>query len=53
MNDKHRKSRVLNRKLCPACGSTDIDLWMGSKLGMIYYCKKCGYKGPVVIEEDK
>lgn len=40
-------------KMCPACGSKDIGLWMGSNLGMIYNCKKCGYKGPVVIEEEK
>ena len=51
VDDLPRKSRP--RKSCPACGSDDITLWMGAKLGMIYKCKKCGYTGPVVIEEDR
>ena len=40
-------------KVCPSCGSEDIYLWMGAKAGMIYKCKKCGYTGPFVIEEDR
>jgi predicted RNA-binding Zn-ribbon protein involved in translation (DUF1610 family) len=46
------KDHIISRKLlCPACGSDNITLWMGSKLGMIYKCCRCGYIGPVVIEE--
>ena len=35
---------------CPECGSKNITLWMGGRLGMIYLCKDCGYRGPVVAE---
>jgi predicted RNA-binding Zn-ribbon protein involved in translation (DUF1610 family) len=40
-------------KICPRCKSRAITLWMGAKLGMIYQCKDCGYRGPLVIEEDE
>jgi len=35
---------------CPKCGSTEIDFlpW----LGLIYRCRKCGYIGPLIIEEE-
>ncbi|MBN2331374.1 MAG: hypothetical protein JXC85_06165 [Candidatus Aenigmarchaeota archaeon] len=36
---------------CPKCKSGSISLWMGGKLGMIYFCKRCGYRGPIVVEE--
>ena len=39
-------------KKCPKCGSTNITLWMGAALGIIYECKDCGYRGPLIIEED-
>ncbi|MCK4531405.1 MAG: hypothetical protein KAT94_00920 [Candidatus Aenigmarchaeota archaeon] len=39
-------------KKCPVCDSRSITLWMGAKLGIQYQCKKCGYHGPLVIEED-
>ena len=35
---------------CPKCKSVNITLWMGGKLGMIFICKDCGYKGPIVEE---
>ena len=38
-------------KRCPKCGSVSITLWMGAKLGIQYYCKDCGYRGPLVVEE--
>lgn len=40
------------RKRCPKCGSTDISLYLGAQLGMVYHCKNCGYRGPLVVEED-
>jgi len=40
-------------KHCPKCGSTEIYLWLGGNLGMIYRCKKCGYIGPVALEKVK
>ena len=48
----HLEKHGFPKKTCPACGSSEIDLWMGSSLGMIYKCRKCGYTGPVIIEED-
>jgi predicted RNA-binding Zn-ribbon protein involved in translation (DUF1610 family) len=39
-------------KKCPQCGSDDVTLWMGGKLGVQYMCKSCGYHGPLIIEED-
>ena len=42
----------MKNKMCPACGSGRIELWMGSRLGMIYKCKECGYTGPVIVEGD-
>jgi len=37
---------------CPKCGSEDISLFLGGQFGK-YKCKKCGYIGPMIIEEDK
>ncbi len=39
-------------KTCPKCKSNNITLWMGGNLGIIYWCKDCGYRGVAVIEED-
>lgn len=39
-------------KRCPACESNSVSLWMGANLGIQYFCKKCNYRGPLVIEED-
>jgi predicted RNA-binding Zn-ribbon protein involved in translation (DUF1610 family) len=39
-------------KTCPVCGSADITLWIGASAGVFYSCKKCGYHGPLVVEED-
>ena len=36
---------------CPECRSKDIVLWMKGRLGDIYWCRKCGYRGPFVMEE--
>ena len=47
------KLHAKTTKVCPTCGSEDIYLWMGGKTGIIYKCKKCGYTGPFVIEEDR
>jgi Zn ribbon nucleic-acid-binding protein len=46
------KNHIASRKLlCPACGSDNITLWTGGVSG-IYQCCKCGYIGPIIIEED-
>lgn len=39
-------------KKCPECGSKSVTFWMGASAGIMYYCKKCKYKGPLVVEED-
>jgi len=38
-------------KKCPICGSSKIDFYAGALTGS-YHCKKCGYVGPIVVEED-
>jgi predicted RNA-binding Zn-ribbon protein involved in translation (DUF1610 family) len=40
-------------KICPKCKSKDIYLWLGGNLGIIYKCNNCGYRGPVILEEEK
>ncbi|MDI6798585.1 MAG: hypothetical protein QMD12_01135 [Candidatus Aenigmarchaeota archaeon] len=36
---------------CPVCRSKDLDymVWLGQK----YRCRRCGYFGPLFIEEKK
>jgi len=42
-----------DRKLiCPKCKSDRVSLWMGAKLGIQYFCKKCGYRGSLIVEEE-
>jgi len=49
-------SRVV--RICPRCGSPDIhlsskfDVWLTPEQ---YVCRRCGYKGPIIleIEEDE
>ncbi|KUG15336.1 hypothetical protein ASZ90_015012 [hydrocarbon metagenome] len=37
---------------CPSCGSTALVLEAGGYGGMVYRCKECGYRGPLVVESD-
>jgi predicted RNA-binding Zn-ribbon protein involved in translation (DUF1610 family) len=37
---------------CPRCKSGRVSLWMGAKLGIQYFCKECGYRGPLIVEEN-
>jgi predicted RNA-binding Zn-ribbon protein involved in translation (DUF1610 family) len=45
-----------SKKYCPRCGSPDIrlssmlDYWLAPSK---YFCEKCGYKGPIVMELEK
>ena len=43
---------ITAKKICPACKSDRISLWMGANLGAQYFCKACGYRGPLVVEEE-
>jgi predicted RNA-binding Zn-ribbon protein involved in translation (DUF1610 family) len=53
---KMLKRRKPSKKYCPRCGSTEIrlssglDVWLTPKK---YFCEKCGYNGPVVMEIEK
>jgi len=38
-------------KKCPKCLSTRIDFYAAAMTGL-YHCKKCGYIGVIIIEED-
>jgi len=42
---------IAMRKYCPKCKSSDIFLYLGGDLGILYKCKKCGYLGPLVLEK--
>ena len=38
---------------CPSCGSEEIYVETGGVTGNIYRCKRCGYRGPLVLEVDE
>ena len=38
---------------CPRCGSPEIYVETGGYTGNIYHCKKCGYRGALVLEVEK
>lgn len=42
----------MNIKRCPNCGSSNIK-WVVPQLGPVWECFNCGYRGPLVIEEEK
>lgn len=42
---------MITIKKCPKCFSTEIDYFAGGLTGQ-YHCKKCGYVGPIIIEEE-
>ena len=42
---------MVSKKNCPKCGSESIDFYAGGLTG-IYHCKKCGYSGAIIVEED-
>jgi transposase-like protein len=42
---------IMTVRKCPACGSRDITLDTGGQTGK-WRCKKCGYVGVLVLEED-
>lgn len=35
---------------CPECGSTNIAMKYGGKLGRIWICKKCGWQGRSIVD---
>ncbi len=47
---ERKKSKKI--KFCPICGSSDIMAVLGFKLGSIYECKKCGFRGALFPEQD-
>lgn len=38
-------------KKCPRCRSGNITTYMGMQFGK-YFCKKCGYVGALIFEDD-
>jgi predicted RNA-binding Zn-ribbon protein involved in translation (DUF1610 family) len=47
-----RQNKKLKVRFCPRCGSNDIMAVLGFKLGSIYECKKCGFRGALFPEQD-
>ncbi len=41
----------IKKNKCPQCKSERINWYAGALTGS-YHCEKCGYIGPIVIEED-
>lgn len=37
-------------KSCPECGSTNVAMKYGGKLGRIWMCKECGWQGNVIVD---
>ena len=50
-----RKNKLLagplKRRLCPACMKPCLELYAGWLTGN-YICRKCGYLGPLAVEEE-
>ncbi|MDP3917186.1 MAG: hypothetical protein Q8Q42_02765 [Nanoarchaeota archaeon] len=42
---------MVTKKSCPKCGSFEVDFYAGALTGS-YHCKRCGYIGPIIVEED-
>ncbi|HQC33799.1 MAG TPA: hypothetical protein PLG95_03615 [Methanoculleus sp.] len=42
----------MNRLHCPVCNATEIFEATGGCTGRLYRCKRCGYRGALVIEYD-
>jgi hypothetical protein len=38
---------------CPVCNSTDVWPVTGGYIGFLYRCKRCGYRGALVVEYDR
>lgn len=45
-------NKKLHKQLCPKCGGP-IFPFVGFNAGLIYDCKKCGYHGPLALNEVK
>jgi predicted RNA-binding Zn-ribbon protein involved in translation (DUF1610 family) len=48
----------MKTKVCPACGSKDIELDTDRKFAQatqinIFTCRKCGYRGPMAETERR
>ena len=38
---------------CPRCRSIEVYEEIGGYAGTMYRCKKCGYRGPLVLEVEE
>ena len=38
---------------CPKCRSIEVYEDLGGYTGTIYRCKKCGYRGALILEVDE
>ncbi len=48
------KAKKRSVKFCPKCGSTDIFFASGlPQLRSLWDCRKCGYRGALIIEDGK
>jgi hypothetical protein len=51
MRRRHRPRTETIRR-CPMCHSPEILTDVTIFTGALYTCKRCGYRGPLILEED-
>lgn len=39
-------------RVCPQCGSLELERSAGGQMGELYYCKKCGWRGLAIEVPD-
>lgn len=48
--NKSKKQKTFKIRRCPKCDSDDVEVVIGEK--GIWECKKCGYKGKEIKQEE-
>ena len=42
----------MKRLHCPVCNAPEVYPIAGGYIGWVYRCKRCGYRGALVVEYD-
>jgi predicted RNA-binding Zn-ribbon protein involved in translation (DUF1610 family) len=49
---ENKETKTKEQKFCPQCGSIDIYYVSGlPQIWSIWECRRCGYRGPAVVED--
>lgn len=49
---RRRPPRGRTVRLCPQCGSANLEMVAGSITGQVYHCRACDYVGALVFETE-